>query len=918
MPRSRHASIALPALTLGLLLAAAAPLAAAPGRLTSIGPFEASGFPRQILFPGSDPRRILVLSYEDLFETRDGGINWRSLLLHGPEIEPEKLIVDPTDADHFFLVGFAARRRTVIETRNGGRSWSPLALPAGSAQNSGLQNFFVDVAAPRTLVAEFFEYSTGYEHFLSLDGGASWSLRKPQQEDSRMLGVRGGIGFTRYHRADLRANSWTRHANFYPFGSATDLVFDRVRTDTLFVEWSNRIHRSSDGGATFDHQMRGSLNAFVQSPLNPSHLAWTSGGALSLSLDRGTTWVNEYEGPFAYRVAFDPATGEAIFWSYDTIRRRRLDGSPGIGIGTQGLNVFEVWQVAVAGATELMLDGDRDFHARDEEGTWRRRGRVSAFLGTSEEECYGEASILVSESDSRNILVACSINAGAFRSTDGGETFELVKTAGESSSDFSYDYSPILAAAGGGGGEVVYRLRRSESSRFYQDDPTGYPVYRSFDFGATWENLGGGGFLELVVHPDASRGLLAVRPDGRLMRYLPATGWQEVASAAGQLFLPDYDFGTDLGFGYDPAHPELVYSVHNLAVFRSLDFGDHWEIVASFEEAFAAAGIGSFALSLVPKIVVDPFDSEHFLIPYTGLATRDGGHNFQFDRDAYSVVAAFDPAAPGRFLTGSTSAGVLERVTTLPPCRDTAASFCAKNGRYLLTVDWKDPQGVRGKAKKVATGSEDSGLFYFFDPNNWELLVKVLDGCGINQRFWLLAAGTTDVEYLMKVEDRFTGQIRHYANAGGQAAPAVVDTDAFSGCAATPPPGVVAAKPQAAPADAAGGEASLLLAGRFEVETRWTDFAGIEGDALTAPLRSENAGLFYFFSPDNWEMLVKVLDGCAINNHYWVLAAATTDVGYRMTVSETDSTRSKVYQNPVGRAAPALLDLQAFTCPAPR
>jgi hypothetical protein len=37
-----------------------------------------------------------------------------------------------------------------------------------------------------------------------------------------------------------------------------------------------------------------------------------------------------------------------------------------------------------------------------------------------------------------------------------------------------------------------------------------------------------------------------------------------------------------------------------------------------------------------------------------------------------------------------------------------------------------------------------------------------------------------------------------------------------------------------------------------------------------------------------------------------------------MTVSETDSTRSKVYQNPVGRAAPALLDLQAFTCPAPR
>ena len=45
-----------------------------------------------------------------------------------------------------------------------------------------------------------------------------------------------------------------------------------------------------------------------------------------------------------------------------------------------------------------------------------------------------------------------------------------------------------------------------------------------------------------------------------------------------------------------------------------------------------------------------------------------------------------------------------------------------------------------------------------------------------------------------------------------------------------------------------------------------------------------------------------------------LLAAATTDVGYRMTVRETTTGKIRTYENPVGRAAPALLDLQAFSC----
>ena len=80
---------------------------------------------------------------------------------------------------------------------------------------------------------------------------------------------------------------------------------------------------------------------------------------------------------------------------------------------------------------------------------------------------------------------------------------------------------------------------------------------------------------------------------------------------------------------------------------------------------------------------------------------------------------------------------------------------------------------------------------------------------------------------------------------------------------------------------------------------------------------TRDSGLFYFFEPDNIEMLVKVLDGCAINGSFWVFYAATTDVGFELTVEDLVAGTSRVYTNPVGLPAAPVLDTEAFaTCPA--
>lgn len=112
-----------------------------------------------------------------------------------------------------------------------------------------------------------------------------------------------------------------------------------------------------------------------------------------------------------------------------------------------------------------------------------------------------------------------------------------------------------------------------------------------------------------------------------------------------------------------------------------------------------------------------------------------------------------------------------------------------------------------------------------------------------------------------------------------------------------------------------GPTALCLGNGRFRVEVAWKDFQGGAGPGSVVPgAVSDDSGLFWFFAPDNWELLVKVLDGCALNGHHWVFAAATTTVEYVLTVTDTRTDQAWSWRNPPGRPSPAVTDVNALGC----
>ncbi|MCP4660408.1 MAG: NAD(P)-binding protein [bacterium] len=145
----------------------------------------------------------------------------------------------------------------------------------------------------------------------------------------------------------------------------------------------------------------------------------------------------------------------------------------------------------------------------------------------------------------------------------------------------------------------------------------------------------------------------------------------------------------------------------------------------------------------------------------------------------YMIYPTFEAAADSGDLAGKKAMAYLGTATACVPGDTT---LCLSGGRFRVRVSWRDFAGTTGQARRVAFGSDDSGLLWFFDPDNWELLVKVLDGCAVNQKYWVFAAATTNVEYTLEVTDSQSGQMKTYHNPLGTSAAAVTDTFAFATC----------------------------------------------------------------------------------------------------------------------------------------
>ncbi|MCY3590907.1 MAG: hypothetical protein OXH32_04630 [Acidobacteria bacterium] len=257
-------------------------------------------------------------------------------------------------------------------------------------------------------------------------------------------------------------------------------------------------------------------------------------------------------------------------------------------------------------------------------------------------------------------------------------------------------------------------------------------------------------------------------------------------------------------------------------------------------------------------------------------------------------------------------------------CEPSMAQISFSHGYEVSAcVEYTEGEGtVLRDAVDYGLDSEQSGLLYFFDRDNAEVLIKVLDACAVNGHRWVFVAPVTDLALNLEVREVATGRRWQYRNPrGGQTARPRSDTAAFPCDAAAASWAQKQPVPVELPAHA-GEETdcvpdgpALTLRGGHTVSMCYETSEGEVGDAKNWELDSEQSGLLYFFDRDNVEVLIKVLDGCGVNGHRWVFVAPVTDLAFNLRV-ESPQGEVWTHTNRLGQTADAASNTSAFHCVA--
>ena len=260
-------------------------------------------------------------------------------------------------------------------------------------------------------------------------------------------------------------------------------------------------------------------------------------------------------------------------------------------------------------------------------------------------------------------------------------------------------------------------------------------------------------------------------------------------------------------------------------------------------------------------------------------------------------------------------------------CRSGGQYLCLSEGRFEIQVHWKDHNrsDVYGNGTAVPIDvSDESGMFWFFSSSNIELVVKTLDGRGVNGHYWVFFGALSDVEYWVTVRDAAGGGRRTYHNPPAESCgqsditafvPAAASASGNSVAAAEHAgidlvamkavpielPGVALAQEGAGTCES-GADRLCLHDGRFSVDVEFTDPNVNERKAgqVVSSLTTKETGFFWFFSPSNVELAAKVLDGRALTGKYWFLYGGLSDVEYTITLTDTVTGESKRYVNEAG------------------
>lgn len=844
---------------LALSVPAAVPAGAALNRWSTGGP--AGGPVDALAFDPFDPAIVYAGTWGGVFRSEDHGATWTAASSGLDRAQVQELAVDPDTPGTVY----ALTDRGVQKSLDRGLTWQPSALFAF------VDALALDPAGPGTLYTSI--QGTIQK---STNGGASWTPGQKIGNHVSAIEIAPSSPAVVYAATDTGIFKSTNAGGSWSPAAAIDeeffvsLLVDPANPQVVYAGTEDGLYKSTNGGASWSRSgLDGQTVEEIEvDPSAPSALFVLAEG-IYRSTNGGASWTL-LDGRFSFwnsrAIAGDPS-GSAWLAGTSAGAFRSIDHGA-------------TWQLSNAGITasgvdNLIVDPHRPgvLYATMSEDLFR-----STDAGTTWSPLPGIAHVRALAVDPRtpSRLYAGALD-GVWRSQDGGTTWLRINNEEIAIIDLVIDPSnPSVMYAG-----------RSQAG-----------VRKSVDGGFHWSAAGpdleGYSSYVLRMAPSDPQTLYTSGFPGVFFRSTDGgASWTEIGGD-----LPNREI-RDLAV--DPHDPDVVYAAPmNARLYKSSDGGDHWVFIGN-----------SFPFSNVEGIAIDPSDPSRLYASNLGLgifrSTNGGGTWASFSEGLLSSLETsgivLDPVNPFLLYAESFGAGVLARADLQP-----GSSLRLNGNRFLVKVSWATGPGVNGRGQAQAlTG--DTGYAWFFQESNVEVLLKVLNGCGITGHFWVFAAGLTNVRTDITVADNQTGAVKIYHNPLGQPFQPIQDTGALACGAGTS----LAGESAAAAARTAGPSAPILLQdGRFRVTAEFAISPIAEHHPAEGAKLTDDAAYLWFFDPNNVEVFLKVVDGCPVNGRFWVFAAGLTNLEVRITVEDLQTGAQKVYVNPSGTAFQPIQDTEAF------
>ncbi len=692
-------------------------------------------------FDPNDPALIFLMTREGLYRSRNGGGSWSRVLPPSSNLAAGVLSILPDST--LYSMQIETGREFLLRSRDNGDSWVDLGTPFPGRP----ADYFLDFeATPEALLV------AGSGIVRSTDGGVSW------QPNS---GIRAST---------VRA-----------------LTLDRQNPERLFAlkpytgSYPTVILGSQNRGATWNTlvlspELGDSVLAdFTVDPNDPQHFLVATDsrygrgfrGVVS-SFDAGATWTALPLGVDCFRpvaLEVDPLRSSRLFYlggpedffcrpdCHELLSEDSGESWECIGIADaadvfvrMAPSPFEPGVVLAIGAAAI-------YRSENSGRDWTVVGAPPAFPPADFSDVAWA---------SAQVAYATSAGFGLFWSGDGGRTWQPRLPFPDGDPEGPWLTSLVVDPFRP---ETIYALSKTSA----ESDPR--EVVRSTDGGLSWFNLSedllGWSLSDLTIDPVTPNRLYVSAAGGGILAYDVEVPEPCVPSATA-LCITDgrfkieslwRDFAGRSGVGH--------------AVQLASDTGSFWFFDPDNLELFVKE-IDGVSFNNAFWTFYGALSNVEFTLLATDTATgaQHGYFNPSGQFASQGDIESF-PQEQSLWAQGSAAATAVNPLRTraaplrsVNACVPNATTLCLADGRFAASVTWHDFAGRSGVGTPIVL-TPDTGSFRFFDAGIHELAVKVIDGRGTNNAWWIFYGSLSNVEFDLTVIDTTTGETWTRSNPSG-------------------------------------------------------------------------------------------------------------------------------------------------------